>query len=122
MKNIPLSVILTTIFVILNALIWLALGIIIAVNALPSLPVPPEIKMMMALLSIAMAGILLGLFILLHRGNRVAYYLTVAFFIFVSVLTIFDDVGLADIFVLVLNLVPIGLLIKDRKRYLTAQP
>ena len=82
MKNRPISVTITPIFIFLNALIWLALGIIIAVNAHPALPVPPELKAIMAFLSIVMAGILVGLFVLSYdRGNRMAYYLTIAFFI-----------------------------------------
>ena len=68
-----------------------------------------------------MAGVLLGLFVLMHQGNRNAYYLTIAFFAMVSLLTIFDDVGFADIVVLILNLIPIVLLIRDRKLYLRSQ-
>jgi hypothetical protein len=118
----PISVTLTTILIILNALIWFALGIIIAVNAHPALPAPPELKAILAVFSFIMAGILVGLFVLLKKGNRISYYLTIAFFAVVSLLTIFDDVGLSDIFVLVLNLIPIGLLIKDRKWYRIVQP
>jgi hypothetical protein len=105
------------VFIIINALIWLALGIIIGVNAHPALPVSPEFKWIMAILSIVMAGILMCLFIFLHRGSRIAFYLMVVLLGFVTFLTIFDDVGLSDIIVLVLNLIPVILLIKDRKWY-----
>jgi hypothetical protein len=121
MKNRHFTVILTTILVIFNAVIWIALGII-GLNTRSALSVPPQTNAILAILSFAMAGILLGLFVLMHRGNRNAYYLTVAFFIFVSLVTIFNDVGLADIVVLVLNLIPIALLIKDRKHYLISPP
>ncbi len=121
-NNRPFSVTLTWIFIILNAIFWLALGIMIAVNTHPELPVPSLQKGIMAFLSITMAGILMALFVFLRKGNRIAYYLTVALFIVVSLLTIFDDVGLSDIFVLVLNLIPIALLIKDRNWYLKFQP
>jgi hypothetical protein len=76
----------------------------------------------MAFLSLVMAGILFGLFIFIRKQNRIAYYLTLAFFIFNVLLTIFDDVGLADLFVLVLNIIPIVLLVKDRTWYLKVYP
>jgi hypothetical protein len=120
-NNRSFSITLARIFIILNALIWLALGIIIALNVHPALPVPTTMKAIIAIISIAMAGILILLFFFLQKGNRMAYYLTIAFFGFVSILTIFDEVGLSDVFILVLNLIPIVLLIKDRTWYLKAQ-
>jgi hypothetical protein len=121
-NNRPFSVTLTWIFIILNAIIWLALGSIIAINAHPALPVPSLLKGIMAFLSISMAGILGILFVFFRKRNRIVYYLTIAFFVAVSLLTIFDDVGFSDIFVLVLNLIPIVLLIKDRNWYLKLEP
>jgi lysylphosphatidylglycerol synthetase-like protein (DUF2156 family) len=117
----PISVITTYIFILLNALIWLILSILLAVNALPGLPDVPGIKWVLALLSIIMAGIILVLFIFLYRGSRRAYYFTLVIFSFTAVLTIFDDVGLSDIGVLALNIIPIILLIIDRAWYLRAK-
>jgi hypothetical protein len=113
----PFSVKLTLVLIVLNSLIWFALGIIIVLNVHPALPDSPTMKGIMAFLSIAMAVILIVLFVLLQKGNRSAYYLLVAFFGFVSILTIFDDVGLSDVIVLSLNIIPIVLLIKDHKWY-----
>jgi hypothetical protein len=121
MKNRPILLILTTIFVILNALIWLALGII-GIYTRSAFSVPQQTNTVLAILSFAMAGVLLGFFVLMRRGNRNAYFLTVAFFVLVSLITIFDGVGLADILVLMLNLIPILLLILDRKRYFPSPP
>lgn len=120
--NRPLPVIVTFVFILINIVIWLALGIIIALNLHPSLPDMPVMKGIMAFLSLVMAGILFGLFIFIRKQNRIAYYLTLAFFIFNALLTIFDDVGLADLFVLVLNIIPIVLLVKDRAWYLKVHP
>jgi chromate transport protein ChrA len=114
----PLTVTINLVIILLNALIWLALGIIIAANAHPGLPDLPAMKGIMAFLSIAMAGILLGLTIFLFKRSRTAYYLTLAFFIFTSLLTIFDNVGLADFIFLIISLIPVILLIKDRVWYL----
>lgn len=118
----PLSVNATFAFILLNIIIWLALGIIIAVDAHPALPDIPIMKGIMAALSLAIGGVLIVLFLFLYRRNQTAFYLTLAFFAVTSVLTIIDDVGLSDIIVLVINIIPIVLLIKDRSWYLQERP
>lgn len=118
MSNRPLTVTITLVFILLNVLIWLVLGIVIAINAHPALPVPPLMKGTMAFLSIVIAGILAALFFFIRKRNRIAYILILAFFVFTALLTFFDDVGWSDLVVLVINIVPIVLLIKDRTWYL----
>ena len=114
----PLTVTLNLIVILLNAMIWLVLGIIIAVDAHPALPDLPQMKVILAALSIAIAIILLGLTFFLFKRNRTAFYLTLIFFGITSILTIFDDVGLSDLIFLAVSLIPIILLIKDRGWYL----
>jgi lysylphosphatidylglycerol synthetase-like protein (DUF2156 family) len=118
----PFSVTLAFVFVGLNALVWLAFAVIIAFNAHPSLPVQPLIKGSMAFLSFAAAAILVGLFIFLAKRSRIAYTLALSLFAVSSLLTIFDDFGLADLVVLAINIIPIVLLIKDRAWYLQVKP
>ena len=113
------SIIITRLFVLLNILIWLSLGIIIAFNVHPAVPDQPLLKALMAAGSLVLAAILSGLFFLMSKQNRVAYFLIVALFITTSLLTIFDDFGWVDLIVLVINLIPLGLLLKDRKWYLS---
>jgi hypothetical protein len=120
MKTRSFSVLLAMIFIFLNVLLWLALGII-GINTHPALSVPPQLNTILGILSIGIAGLLLGLFVLMRKGNHNAYYLIVAFFVVISLLTIFANVGLANILVLILNIVPIILLIKDRKQYLVSK-
>jgi hypothetical protein len=114
----PLSVSAGLIFVLLNALIWLVLGEIIALQAHPALPVSRTIQTVMVVLSFGAAAILVGLFVFLWRHNRITWFLTVGFLALTSILTIFDDFGWADLIVLVINVIPIVLLIKDRAWYL----
>ena len=118
MKNRPLSVNATFAFILLNIIIWLTLGIIIAVDAHPALPDIPIMKGILAALSLVIACVLIVLFLFIYRRNRTAYYLTLAFFAVTSALTIIDEVGLSDLVVLVINIIPIVLLIKDRSWYL----
>lgn len=122
MNNRPKSVTVTLIFILIIALIWLVFGIIIAVHALPSLPDNPLILGVMALLSFIAAGVLLVLFIFLQRRSPIAWFLTLAALGFSSLLAIFDDFGFSDLVVLVITLIPIILLIKDRAWFLKPKP
>ena len=118
MSKRPVSVTINFIFILLNALIWLALGVIIAANAHPALRVSPIIKGTMALLSFGAAGILVGLFCLLRKRIRIAWFITLGFLAIISILSIFDEFGWIDLIVLGINLIPIILLIRDRAWYL----
>jgi hypothetical protein len=118
----PRSVTVTYGFIILNISIWFVLGMIIAFNLHPAMPDQPLVKGIMAILSFAAAGTLLGIFIFLQKHSRLAYYLALAFFCVSSLLTIFDDVGLVDLAALAFSIIPIILLVKDRTWYLQAGP
>jgi len=115
-----ISVCLALIF--LNALIWLAFGIIVAANVHPALPDSPLIKTSMAFLAFVTAAILLSLFYLLSKQNRSAYFIALAILAIVSVVTLFDNFGWVDFIVLVIGLIPLILLIKDRAWYLGVKP
>jgi lysylphosphatidylglycerol synthetase-like protein (DUF2156 family) len=118
----PRSIPVNLIFILLNALIWLALGVIIAIHAHPSLPENSLLQAGMAILSFCASGILLGLFFLLRRQVRLAWFAALGFLAITAILTIFDDFGWADLLFLLINLVPIGLLVKDRTWYLQGTP
>ena len=118
----PITVKVNQIIILLNALIWLILTIFLAINKVPGLDELQTIRWVLAIISITMAVILLALNYYLLKHSLKAYYLTLAFFIFTSILVIFDDVGLADIIVLIISLIPVFLLIKDRKWYLQLKP
>jgi len=118
----PVTVTINLAIILLNALIWLILAIMIAVNAVPGLGDQISMRWALGFLSIAIAIILLALTYFCYQHSLKAYYLTLVFFIFTSVLVIFDDVGLADIIVLMISITPIVLLIKDRKWYLQLKP
>ena len=110
------------VFIILNFIIWFALGAIIALDLHPAIPDQPFIKGTMAILSFAASGVLLGVFFFLRKRIRLAYYLALVFFCVASLFTIFDDVGWIDLIVLSFNVIPIILLVKDRAWYLQPKP
>ncbi len=116
-----LSIRVVFLLMVLNALLWLVFGLIIAVDAHPALPFQSEIKFMIAFLSFAAAGVLLILLYFLRKRNRISFYLTFAFFVVASLLIIMDEVGWVDFAVLAVNITPLILLYKDRSLYLTAK-
>lgn len=109
-------------FILLNALIWLTLGVLIVFDVHPALPDEPLVKGIMAFLSLAIAGLLLGLSVFLGQRRQIAYFLTLGLLIITSILIIFDDFGVVDLVVLFINLISIALLIKDRDWYLQPRP
>ena len=104
--------------VLLNSLVWLAFAGVVAARLHPALPADGLVRWGMVALALSAGCVLLLLAILLRRRNRLAYSLAVAALLFLAVLTIADEVGLADLVVLVVVLAPLLLLIKDRRWYL----
>jgi hypothetical protein len=115
----PRTVILNYIFISLNALVWLVLGVVITASLHPALPDIPLLKRIMASMSFAGAGLLLVAFILLLKRKRTGFYLVLGFLLVTALLTFFDQVGWVDLVTLIINIVPIVLLVRDRDWYLS---
>lgn len=75
-------------------------------------------KLIMMLGLFGGAIILMLLFQLLRMRKRLAYFITLVVLALIMLLTLFDQVGLADAVVLVITLVPFVLLILGRKWFL----
>ena len=118
----PQSISIALVFIILSAIIWLAFGLIVAADLHPAIPKSDVIRWAMASMSLLTSGILLGFSFLLKRKSRVAYWLTLGLLIIISILTVTDEFGIADLVVLMITLVPLGLLLKDRGWYLQPRP
>jgi len=56
----------------------------------------------------------------LKRRSRLSYWLTVALLTLMIFVGLFDELGLADFAYLVLTLIPLALLIRDRNWHLSA--
>ena len=107
---------------LLNALVWLVFGIIVAAGLHPSMPESDVFRWIMAVLALLTTGVLLGLRVFLRRRSRIAYYLTVGLLVVLSTLTVTDEFGLSDLIVLIIIAAPLVLLIKDRAWYLRRSP
>lgn len=113
----PFTVRFTLYFILLNALIWLVFGVIVALGVHPALPTGGLYRWGMALVSFLAAAVLVVLFLMLRRRWKPAWYFAVAALAVSALFTVFDDFGWIDFVVLVLMLIPLGLLILDRKWY-----
>jgi hypothetical protein len=122
MKKYPPSVSATLLFIILNGLIWLTLGAILVVNVHPGIQsVTAGVRIVMAGLSFAAAIVLLVLCGLLARRIRFAWYAALLALAVSLSLIIFDDLGWTDLIMVVINLLPIVLLVKEREWFLPAR-
>lgn len=108
----------TRFFILLDAFVWLAFAIITAVGAHPALPSSEGLRWAMAGGALLTSISLAALDVLLGRAGRLVYYLTLGLLAVLSILTITDDFGVADMAVLVLHLVPLVLLLKERRWFL----
>ena len=75
-------------------------------------------KWIMAALALASVVTLIVLTLLLFKRYHPAYYGAFAFLALIALLTITDEFGLPDLFMLVITLGALALLIKDRRWYL----
>ncbi len=120
MTSPPSTIRAARVLLILNALIWFALGAIISVGAHPSFREMDLLRVGMAVSTLLTAAVLTVLIGLLGRRSRPAYWLVVAALAGMSVLTVLDQFGLPDLAFLVLTLLALILLIRDRAWYLRA--
>ena len=113
----PRSVTLIRALVALNGVIWVLLA---AVGLLRNSTVSTTM-LIVYLLALANACVLLWLAWRLGMPSRLVYSFALAVILVNAVLSITDELGLADIAVLCLNLVTFCLLLAARSYYLTRQ-
>ena len=117
----PLTFTISLVFILLNALVWLGLGVIILLNAHPAIPDLPYLKPFMLIVSFGIALVLLALFFFLSRRTHWAFIPALTVLGATVLLNIFDQLGWSDLVVIALNLIPFILLIKDRAWYLSVE-
>ena len=114
----PVTVKLTLILIFTMAAIWLIFGLIVALGWHPNYNATGIFRWVMAVCSAAAAVILIGLGLLLSKKSRPAWYLSVILLVLMTLANLFDDMGWIDLLVMAGSLLPLILLIKDRKWYL----
>ena len=117
MKRPPISVTATLIFILLNATIWFVFAFLVIFNAIQSIPTTGIFKWIIIILAMGASWILAGIAVLLKRHMRVAFYAGIAMLAIIAILSLADQVGWLDLFSLLISLVPIILMLKDRTWY-----
>ena len=113
----PVSYSIARIFILVNALIWLAFAVIVAAGLHPGYVGIQIIRWTYSVLAFLTSGVLILFYFLLSRRSRPGYILTIAFLVFISVLTIADEVGVVDLLVFAVAITPVILLLAARKWY-----
>lgn len=118
MTDRPSTVSAATILILADALVWAVLGFIAAADVHPGMPESDAVRWAMAISAFGCAAALVALAVLLRRRNRITYYLVVALLAAIAVVTVLDQFGLPDLAVLIIALLSLALLLKDRAWYL----
>lgn len=101
----------------LNALIWIALGIVGLLRLSQRGPISAGTALIIAIMMFGNAGAMVVSGVGLGTKRRGFYFLALAVLLVNIVLTFTDQVGLLDILTFVLDLVLLILLIVTRKQY-----
>lgn len=118
----PLSVKVCLFLLLLIALLWASFGVFVALNGHPSYSHMGLFKWIMAVLTFFAALILFVLWFLLRKRFKPAWYLAVMMLAATTLAGLFDDIGWIDVVVMLGSVIPLALLIKDRKWYLRIPP
>ena len=110
----PLAVTMARLLIGLNALIWLGFGLIVASGAHPAVPHSAVLRWIMAIGGLLAGGALAVFALLLGQPRRWVYLMTLTALAVLAALSITDQVGLADLAVLALELAAIALLLRAR--------
>jgi hypothetical protein len=105
-------------FILIQALFWLAFGIMVLLGIHPGMPESAMIRWIMAVLSFTGAFTLGILMILLARRNHPAYYLITGLTALLCILTFTDQFGLPDLIYLIITAGTLILLLINRRWYL----
>ena len=116
-KTERISVRITLYFLLADSLLWLAYAVVVAAGLHPALPDSAVLRWLIPILALAGSAALPGFYLLARRFGAAGYYPLLTLLLLISLPTILDDFGLADLNVLILHLIPFVLLVIDRSYY-----
>lgn len=118
MDHRPTTVMAALIMIMINAAFWFIYALIMAFGGISSFSDAGIARWVMAILALASSVALAGIAYFLARRNRLAFFFGVVFLALLAILSITDEFGLLDLLSLLISLVPLGLMLKDRAWYL----
>ncbi len=116
MNHKPGSVSLTLALILVNTTFWLIMGFVFSFKPTS---MPEGMKWIIVLLAIGSSVILAIIAYMLNKHNRLAFIAGLAFLAVIAFLSITDEFGWLDLVSLLISLIPLGLLLKDRRWYLS---
>jgi accessory gene regulator protein AgrB len=114
----PKTVLITLFLILLMAAVWLIFALTAAFGGISAFTVSESLRWVMAAPALGCSIALVITAIFLKKRNRLAFYFGLVMLMMVAVLSITDQIGWLDIFSLLISLVPLVLMLKDRKWYL----
>lgn len=119
MRDVPRSAIAAQVLILINAAFWLGFALIAALGGLPGGLSSGPARWIFALLATGASATLGLLVFLLHRRKKGAFYLLLVILVILGTLSITDEVGIYDLFTLIVSLAAIVLLLINRSWYLS---
>lgn len=114
----PASVKVLLWLILLDAILWLVVGVAYLIRYWDSSHTPLFIVIILAVLMVIGAGILLVVRCGLIRRPRIFFYLAIVLFSITAVLFFTDDFGLSDLLALLLNMLILVLLLINYRFFL----
>jgi len=120
-SNIPTSIKVLEILLLINVALWVLFGVYGLFGAESINPDQASTIRINAVMMLVYAGIFLYIVWGINRRKKWSFYGAVIILAITIIMTIFDEVGIIDIAVLVFNIVLLGYLIKNRNYFLLDQ-
>ena len=118
MRDSPRSTTAAHSLILINALFWLLFALFAALGVLPgNLSVGP-LRWVLAILALGTSATLGFLVFLLNRRKKAAFYIVLGELTLIGTLSITDEVGFLDLFVLIVSFAAIVLIFMNRSWYL----
>lgn len=103
--------------ILLNALFWLGYAVILLTGIHPAPPPSQPLLRVIACLAIMASVVLIALCLFLRKRNKIAFYFSLAVLGTLVILSLTDELGAADLVYIILTLIPLMLLLANRKWY-----
>lgn len=116
----PITFTVALALILFDAILWFGFSILYILDLHPAIPAEGLVRWIMAGLALLTSGALVVLGILLHRRMRLAFPAALALLLLISILTVTDEFGIADLAVLILHLSTLGLLLRARHWFFQA--
>jgi len=115
MNKRPITITISLVLMALSALVWLVFGFSIVTGLHPTIAFDTLINQVMAILSLLCASIISLLVIFLARRSKLAYWISLPLLALVTLFSLADEIGVADVASFTIAAVALVCLIAGRR-------